>query len=113
MTRQFLLDLADGAHNFLLNWPRRYPPIKTQDFFMPLCTTTCGVGFVYDQRKDIQIYVNHLKGFMVGNPEADYYYDCSALPRYAWTCYVRDQTSSTSKPNKCSLQRLHTNLPEP
>ncbi|GKV27460.1 hypothetical protein SLEP1_g36632 [Rubroshorea leprosula] len=31
---EFLLDLADGAHNFLLNWPRRYPPIKTQDFFM-------------------------------------------------------------------------------
>ncbi|GKV27412.1 hypothetical protein SLEP1_g36585 [Rubroshorea leprosula] len=25
----------------------------------------------------------------VGNPEADYYYDYSALPRYAWTCYVR------------------------
>ncbi|GLT26867.1 hypothetical protein SLA2020_019070 [Shorea laevis] len=87
--REFLLDLADSAHNFLLNWLQRYPPIKTQDFFMPLRTTTCGAGFVYDQHKDIQIYVNHLKGFMVGNPEADYYYDYSALPRYVWTCYVR------------------------
>ncbi|GKV27417.1 hypothetical protein SLEP1_g36590 [Rubroshorea leprosula] len=26
---------------------------------------------------------------MVGNLEADYCYDYNALPRYAWTCYVR------------------------
>ncbi|GKV48826.1 hypothetical protein SLEP1_g55617 [Rubroshorea leprosula] len=55
--RKFLLDLADSAHIFLLNWLQRYPPIKTQDFFMPPCTMACGAGFVYDQHKDIQIYL--------------------------------------------------------
>lgn len=83
--------VAEDAYNFLVNWLQRYPQYKSQDFFIS-GESYAGhyvpqlADLIYDRNKDTTKYsFINLKGFIVGNPETDDYYDYSGLLEYAWT----------------------------
>ncbi|GLT67212.1 hypothetical protein SLA2020_395370 [Shorea laevis] len=83
--------VAEDAYNFLLNWLQRYPRFKSQDFFIS-GESYAGhyvpqlAELIYDRNKDRTKYpLINLKGFIVGNPVIDDYYDYNGLLEYAWT----------------------------
>nr|CAB3473065.1 unnamed protein product [Digitaria exilis] len=82
--------VAEDAYNFLVNWLKRFPQYKGREFYIS-GESYAGhyvpqlAELVYDRNKDrTSTYIN-LKGFMVGNPLTDDYYDSKGLAEYAWS----------------------------
>ncbi|CAH9104280.1 unnamed protein product [Cuscuta europaea] len=83
--------VAQDSYNFLVNWLERFPQFKDHDFFI------AGESYaghyvpqlaevIFDRNKDKRPYPHiNLKGFIVGNPETNDYYDCKGLLEYAWS----------------------------
>ncbi|KAL6850088.1 hypothetical protein ACP4OV_020715 [Aristida adscensionis] len=82
---------AEDAYNFLVNWLKRFPQYKDREFYIS-GESYAGhyvpqlAELVYERNKDKKsnTYIN-LKGFMVGNPLTDDYYDSKGLAEYAWS----------------------------
>ncbi|XP_057476368.1 serine carboxypeptidase-like 26 [Actinidia eriantha] len=96
--------VAEDAYNFLVNWMKRFPHFKTNDFFIS-GESYAGhyvpqlAELVYDRNKDTTkySYIN-LKGFIVGNPETDDYYDYKGILEYAWShSVISDQEFEKAK----------------
>ncbi|XP_059435297.1 serine carboxypeptidase-like 33 [Corylus avellana] len=96
--------VADDVYNFLVNWLQRFPQFKTHDFFIA-GESYAGhyvpqlAELVYDRNKDKTKYPTiNLKGFIVGNPETDDYYDSKGLLEYAWShAVISDQLYEKAK----------------
>ncbi|KAL4643219.1 hypothetical protein ACB092_02G078100 [Castanea dentata] len=96
--------VAEDAYNFLVNWLQRFPQFKTHDFFIA-GESYAGhyvpqlAELVYDRNKDTSKYPKiNLKGFIVGNPETDDYYDYKGLLEYAWShTVITDQHYDKAK----------------
>ncbi|XP_010931783.1 serine carboxypeptidase-like 26 isoform X2 [Elaeis guineensis] len=83
--------VAEDAYSFLLNWLRRFPQYQAHDFYIS-GESYAGhyvpqlAELVYDRNKDRKNYPYiNLKGFIVGNPETNDYYDSKGLLEYAWS----------------------------
>ncbi|KAI6692889.1 hypothetical protein NL676_020599 [Syzygium grande] len=90
--------VAEDAYSFLVNWLQKFPQFETHDFFLA-GESYAGhyvpqlAELIYDRNKDTANYkpVN-LKGFIVGNPETNDYYDYKGLLEYAWShAVISDQ----------------------
>ncbi|KAJ4832942.1 hypothetical protein Tsubulata_036702 [Turnera subulata] len=86
------------TYSFLVNWLQRFPQYKTRDFYIA-GESYAGhyvpqlAELIYDRNKDRTNYpLINLKGFIVGNPETNDYYDYKGLLEYAWShSVVSDQ----------------------
>ncbi|KAK7348022.1 hypothetical protein VNO80_22570 [Phaseolus coccineus] len=96
--------VAEDAYNFLVNWLERFPQFKSRDFF--ISGESYGGHYIpqlaeliFDRNKDSNKYpFINLKGFIVGNPETDYYYDNKGLLEYAWShAVISDQQYEKAK----------------
>ncbi|XP_022760726.1 serine carboxypeptidase-like 26 [Durio zibethinus] len=82
--------VAEDAYTFLVNWFQRFPQFKTHDFFIS-GESYAGhyvpqlAELVYDRNKDSKYPFMNLKGFMVGNPITNDYYDYTGIVDYAWS----------------------------
>uniref|UniRef100_A0A0E0H9X2 Carboxypeptidase n=1 Tax=Oryza nivara TaxID=4536 RepID=A0A0E0H9X2_ORYNI len=90
--------VAEDAYSFLVNWFKRFPQYKDNEFYIS-GESYAGhyvpqlADLVYERNKDkrASTYIN-LKGFIVGNPLTDDYYDSKGLAEYAWShAIVSDQ----------------------
>ncbi|XP_066365960.1 serine carboxypeptidase-like 26 [Miscanthus floridulus] len=83
--------VAEDAYSFLVNWLERFPGYRDREFYIA-GESYAGhyvpqlAELVYDRNKDKKgkTYIN-LKGFIVGNPITNYYYDSKGLAEYAWS----------------------------
>ncbi|XP_060173991.1 serine carboxypeptidase-like 26 isoform X1 [Lycium barbarum] len=82
---------AEDAYNFLVNWLERFPEFKNREFFIS-GESYAGhyvpqlAELVYNRNKDGKKYPYiNLKGFIVGNPETNDYYDYTGILEYAWS----------------------------
>ncbi|CAL9048909.1 unnamed protein product [Musa banksii] len=90
--------VAEDAYRFLVNWLRRFPQYQSHDFYIA-GESYAGhyvpqlAELLYDRNKDTKNYPYiNFKGFIVGNPETDEYYDSKGLLEYAWShTVVSDQ----------------------
>ncbi|KAF3456405.1 hypothetical protein FNV43_RR01055 [Rhamnella rubrinervis] len=104
--------VAEDAYNFLVNWLQRFPQFKTRDFFIA-GESYAGhyvpqlAELVYDRNKETTKYpLINLKGFIVGNPETDDYYDYNGLVDYAWShAVISDELYQNSK-QVCDFKRV-------
>ncbi|KAL2470239.1 Serine carboxypeptidase-like 33 [Abeliophyllum distichum] len=83
--------VAEDAYNFVVNWLKRFPQFKSHKFFIS-GESYAGhyvpqlAELVYDRNKKRKTYPYiNLKGFIVGNPETNDYYDYKGLLEYAWS----------------------------
>ncbi|KAG2726810.1 hypothetical protein I3760_01G129600 [Carya illinoinensis] len=96
--------VAEDTYNFLVNWLQRFPQFQTHDFFIA-GESYAGhyvpqlAELVHDRNRDRTKYpMINLKGFMVGNPETDDYYDSKGFLEYAWShAVISDQLYDTAK----------------
>ncbi|XP_062230822.1 serine carboxypeptidase-like 26 isoform X2 [Phragmites australis] len=83
--------VAEDAYNFLVNWLERFPEYKDREFYIA-GESYAGhyvpqlAELVYGRNKDkmAKTYIN-IKGFIVGNPITNNYYDSKGLAEYAWS----------------------------
>ncbi|KAJ4750079.1 Carboxypeptidase [Rhynchospora pubera] len=104
--------VAEDAYNFLVNWLKRFPQYKSLDLYIS-GESYAGhyvpqLAELVNDRNNVKRssypYIN-LKGFMVGNPLTDNYYDSKGLVEYAWShSVVSDQVYSQA--NKVCNFRL-------
>ncbi|KAJ6432114.1 hypothetical protein OIU84_019382 [Salix udensis] len=96
--------VAEDAYTFLVKWLQRFPQYKSHDFFIS-GESYAGhyvpqlAELVYDRNKDTTKYpLINLKGFIVGNPETNDYYDYKGLLEYAWShAVISDQLYDKAK----------------
>ncbi|KAK7291728.1 hypothetical protein RIF29_07102 [Crotalaria pallida] len=96
--------VAEDAYNFLVNWLERFPQFKSRDFYIS-GESYAGhyipqlAEVVFDRNKDRNKYpFINLKGFIVGNPETDDFYDNKGLLEYAWShAVISDQQYDKAK----------------
>ncbi|KAG9131470.1 hypothetical protein Leryth_015306 [Lithospermum erythrorhizon] len=84
--------VAEDAYSFLVKWLERFPHFKSHDFFIagesyaghyvPQLAELIHVRNKITKKK--YPFIN-LKGFIVGNPETDNYYDDKGILEYAWS----------------------------
>ncbi|XP_072954410.1 serine carboxypeptidase-like 26 [Typha angustifolia] len=104
--------VAEDAYSFLVNWLRRFPQYQAHDFYI------AGESYaghyvpqlaevIYEHNKDRRTYPYiNFKGFIVGNPETDDYFDSKGLLEYAWShSVVSDQVYEQAK-NVCNFKLL-------
>ncbi|XP_042517449.1 serine carboxypeptidase-like 26 isoform X3 [Macadamia integrifolia] len=96
--------VAEDAYHFIVNWLDRFPQFKAHDLY--ISGESYGGHYVpqlaelvYDRNKDQKNYpFIHLKGFIVGNPETDDFYDSKGLLEYAWShAVISDQVYEKAK----------------
>ncbi|XP_043710986.1 serine carboxypeptidase-like 26 isoform X2 [Telopea speciosissima] len=105
--------VAEDAYHFLVNWLNRFPQFKAHDFYIS-GESYAGhyvpqlAELVYDRNKDQKNYpFIHLKGFIVGNPETDDFYDSKGLLEYAWShAVISDQVYQKAK-RVCDFKLLN------
>lgn len=104
--------VAEDAYNFLVNWLQRFPQFKTHDFFIA-GESYAGhyvpqlAELVYDRNKNKAKYpFINLKGFIVGNPETNDYFDYKALVEYAWSHAVISDQLFERAANVCDFRSL-------
>ncbi|PVH61817.1 hypothetical protein PAHAL_3G128700 [Panicum hallii] len=86
-----LNDVFVDSYSFLMNWLQRFPEYKDREFYIA-GESYAGhyvpqlAELVYERNKDKKgkSYIN-LKGFIVGNPITNDYYDSKGLAEYAWS----------------------------
>ncbi|XP_019463273.1 PREDICTED: serine carboxypeptidase-like 33 isoform X1 [Lupinus angustifolius] len=96
--------VAEDSYNFLVNWLEKFPQFKSRDFFIA-GESYAGhyipqlAELVFDRNKDTNKYpFINLKGFIVGNPETEDYYDYKGLLEYAWShAVISDQQYDKAK----------------
>ncbi|KAG6466590.1 serine carboxypeptidase-like 26 [Zingiber officinale] len=96
--------VAEDAYSFLVNWLSKFPEYQSHDFYIA-GESYAGhyvpqlAELVYDHNKDANNFPHiNLKGFLVGNPETDDYYDSKGLLEYAWShSVVSDQVYELAK----------------
>ncbi|XP_039146508.1 serine carboxypeptidase-like 26 isoform X2 [Dioscorea cayenensis subsp. rotundata] len=83
--------VAEDAYSFMVNWLKRFPQYQARDFYIS------GESYaghyvpqlselIYERNKNTKNYpFINFKGFMVGNPETDDYFDSKGLVEYAWS----------------------------
>ncbi|GER51766.1 serine carboxypeptidase S10 family protein [Striga asiatica] len=83
--------IAEDAYNFLVKWLERFPQFKSHDFYIS-GESYAGhyvpqlAELVYDRNKMTTVYPYiNLKGFIVGNPETNDYFDSKGIVEYAWS----------------------------
>ncbi|XP_056694814.1 serine carboxypeptidase-like 33 isoform X2 [Spinacia oleracea] len=104
--------VAEDAYNFLVNWLERYPQFKNRDFFL------AGESYaghyvpqlaerIFDRNKDQtkNLKIN-LKGFLVGNPLTDDFYDSKGLLEYAWSHSVISDDQFNKTKEVCDFKAL-------
>ncbi|XP_077218185.1 serine carboxypeptidase-like 33 isoform X2 [Tasmannia lanceolata] len=90
--------VAEDAYNFVMNWLKKFPQYQTHDFYLS-GESYAGhyvpqlAELVYDRNKDRKNYpFINLKGFMVGNPLTEDFYDTKGLVEFAWShAVISDQ----------------------
>jgi len=96
--------VAEDAYSFLENWLQRFPEYKDREFYIA-GESYAGhyvpqlVDLVYERNKEKKgkAYIN-IKGFIVGNPATNHYYDSKGLAEYAWShAIVSDEVYSRIK----------------
>ncbi|CAL4895584.1 unnamed protein product [Urochloa decumbens] len=83
--------VAEDAYRFLVNWLERFPEYKDREFYIA-GESYAGhyvpqlAELVYERNmgKKGKTYIN-FKGFIVGNPITNDYYDSKGLAEYAWS----------------------------
>jgi serine carboxypeptidase-like clade 2 len=83
--------VAEDSYSFLVNWLQRFPEYMDREFYIA-GESYAGhyvpqlAELVYERNKDKKgkSYIN-LKGFIVGNPITNDYYDSKGLAEYAWS----------------------------
>ncbi|CAK9145705.1 unnamed protein product [Ilex paraguariensis] len=96
--------VAEDAYNFLVNWLQKFPQFKSHDFYIS-GESYAGhyvpqlAELVYDRNKERAKYPYiNLKGFIVGNPETNDYYDYKGILEYAWShSVISDQEYDKAK----------------
>ncbi|KAL6621204.1 hypothetical protein ACP70R_033636 [Stipagrostis hirtigluma subsp. patula] len=83
--------VAEDTYIFLVNWFNRFPQYKTNDFYIS-GESYAGhyvpqlAEVVYERNKHLEASQRiNLKGFIVGNPETDDYYDYTGTFEFAWS----------------------------
>ncbi|CAK8563836.1 unnamed protein product [Lathyrus sativus] len=83
--------VAEDTYNFLVNWLQRFPQYNSKDFFIA-GESYAGhyipqlAELIFDRNKDRNTYsFINLKGFIVGNPETENFYDSKGLLEFAWS----------------------------
>ncbi|KAJ1261817.1 hypothetical protein BS78_09G059600 [Paspalum vaginatum] len=98
--------VAEDSYSFLVNWLERFPEYKDREFYIA-GESYAGhyvpqlAELVYERSKDKKgnTYIN-LKGFIVGNPITNDYYDSKGLVEYAWShAVVSDDVYARIKKN--------------
>ncbi|XP_039836694.1 serine carboxypeptidase-like 26 isoform X2 [Panicum virgatum] len=96
--------VAEDAYSFIVNWLQRFPEYKDREFYIA-GESYAGhyvpqlVDLVSERNKEKKgkTYIN-IKGFIVGNPVTDDYYDSKGLAEYAWShAVVSDEVYSRIK----------------
>ncbi|ONK78758.1 uncharacterized protein A4U43_C02F22110 [Asparagus officinalis] len=82
---------AEDAYSFIVNWLKRFPQYQDREFYLA-GESYAGhyvpqlADLVYERNKNKEKYpFINFKGFIVGNPETDDYYDTKGLVEYAWS----------------------------
>ncbi|KAK4478351.1 hypothetical protein RD792_017641, partial [Penstemon davidsonii] len=96
--------VAEDSYNFLVNWLKRFPQFKNHEFYIS-GESYAGhyvpqlAELVYERNKNKKKYPYiNLKGFIVGNPETNDYFDYKGLLEYAWShSVISDQDYSVAK----------------
>ncbi|KAH6757944.1 serine carboxypeptidase-like 33 [Perilla frutescens var. hirtella] len=96
--------VAEDAYNFIVKWLEKFPQFKDHEFFIS-GESYAGhyvpqlAEVVFDRNKNGHKYPYiNLKGFIVGNPETNDYYDYKGLLEYAWShSVVSDQEYDKAK----------------
>ncbi|CAA0841930.1 Serine carboxypeptidase-like 33 [Striga hermonthica] len=83
--------IAVDAYNFLVKWLERFPQFKSHDFYIS-GESYAGhyvpqlAELVYDRNRMTTVYPYiNLKGYIVGNPETNDYFDSKGIVEYAWS----------------------------
>ncbi|CAI9776176.1 unnamed protein product [Fraxinus pennsylvanica] len=83
--------VAEDAYNFLVNWLKKFPQFKSHEFFISgesyaghYVPQLAELVYVRNKKRKTYPFIN-LKGFIVGNPETNDYYDYKGLLEYAWS----------------------------
>ncbi|XP_074281508.1 serine carboxypeptidase-like 33 [Silene latifolia] len=104
--------VAEDAYNFVVNWLRRYPNYTNQDFFL-VGESYAGhyipqlAERILDRNKDQTNYTKiNLKGFIVGNPLTDDYYDSKGLLEHAWSHSVISNEQYNKAKEVCDFKEL-------
>ncbi|CAO2838122.1 unnamed protein product [Amaranthus hypochondriacus] len=104
--------VAEDAYNFLVNWLAGYPQFKNRDFFLA-GESYAGhyvpqlAELIFDRNKDQTNSTKiNLKGFLVGNPETDDYYDSKGLLEYAWSHSVISDDLFNKTSQLCDFKTL-------
>ncbi|KAI9074307.1 hypothetical protein K1719_043730 [Acacia pycnantha] len=96
--------VAEDSYNFLVNWLQRFPQFKSREFFIS-GESYAGhyipqlAELIFDRNKDGSKYsFINLKGFIVGNPATEDYYDYTGILDYAWShAVISDQQYEKAK----------------
>ncbi|KAJ0976433.1 hypothetical protein J5N97_018398 [Dioscorea zingiberensis] len=105
--------VAEDAYSFLVNWFKRFPQYQAHEFYIS------GESYaghyvpqlselIYERNKDTKNYpFINFKGFMVGNPETDDYFDSKGFVEYAWShTVISDQIYEKVK-RVCDFKLFH------
>ncbi|KAF8727103.1 hypothetical protein HU200_019609 [Digitaria exilis] len=83
--------VAEDAYSFLVNWLERFPEYKDREFYISgesyaghYVPQLAELVYERNKKKKEKSYIN-LKGFIVGNPITNDYYDSRGLAEYAWS----------------------------
>ncbi|KAL6532518.1 Serine carboxypeptidase-like 26 [Orobanche gracilis] len=102
---------AEDAYNFLVKWLKRFPHFKSHDFFIS-GESYAGhyvpqlAELVYERNKDTKKYPYiNLKGFIVGNPETNDYFDYKGLLDYAWSHSVISDQDYDRARHACNFRK--------
>ncbi|XP_021730396.1 serine carboxypeptidase-like 33 [Chenopodium quinoa] len=105
--------VAEDAYIFLVNWLGKYPQFKNRDFFLA-GESYAGhyvpqlAELIFDRNKDQTKYLKiNLKGFLVGNPETDDFYDSKGLLEYAWSHTVITDDMYNKTKEVCDFKTLY------
>ncbi|KAK4257856.1 hypothetical protein QN277_007390 [Acacia crassicarpa] len=105
--------VAEDAYNFLVNWLQKFPQFKSLDFFISgesyaghYVPQLAELIFDRNKNRSKDSFIN-LKGFIVGNPETENYYDSKGLLEYAWShAVISDQEYEKAK-NVCDFKQFN------
>ncbi|KAI3988031.1 hypothetical protein MKX01_011820 [Papaver californicum] len=104
--------VAEDAYIFVVNWLKRFPQYKSHNFFLS-GESYAGhyvpqlAELIYTRNLDSQNYpLVNLKGFIVGNPETDDFYDSRGLLEYAWSHAVVSNQVYDQASNACDFKHL-------
>ncbi|KAK9725082.1 hypothetical protein RND81_05G121300 [Saponaria officinalis] len=101
--------VAEDAYSFVVNWLARYTQFKDQDLYL-VGESYAGhyipqlAELIFDRNNSTKI---NLKGFIVGNPLTDDYYDSKGLLEYAWSHSVISDEQYNKTKDVCDFKELY------